>query len=199
MKIGRTRTGNSDSPGTRVSEEDLARPGGGALLSGGSRVARSIGALQLRHRTIAAAQKGHQRFDTLAALSTAATCGVDAARLGGAGGRSGLFYLVVGQRIAKANIHHCRVPAMAGTPTAYRLVAYFSAGSCDLFATLLPGILRMITPCCARQRLVATVVGKLRAVGAHRRDQRGNWAPPPKAAEKPSNNSPRRDNRDYRA
>jgi hypothetical protein len=68
----------------------------GALLSGGSPDARSIGALQLRHRTIAAAQKGHQRFDTLAALSTAATCGVDAARLGGAGGRSGLFYLVVG-------------------------------------------------------------------------------------------------------
>jgi hypothetical protein len=79
---------------------------------------RSVGALQLRQSAIRAAQQRHQRLNALATLGATDTCGVDAARLGCAGGRSGLFHMAVGQRVAKANIHSSRFPAMAGTPTA---------------------------------------------------------------------------------
>src|SRR4051794_22525591 len=66
---------------------------------------QSVCALQLRHRAIRAAQKDQQCLDALAALSAATTGGVNAARLGGAGGRGGLRHLAVGQGVAKADIH----------------------------------------------------------------------------------------------
>ena len=85
---------------------------------------QSVCALKLRNRAIGAAQEGQQRLDALTALSAAATGDVNAARLGGAGGRGGLLHLAVGQGVAKADIHGGRTLALAGTRTAYRLVAY---------------------------------------------------------------------------
>jgi hypothetical protein len=76
--------------------------------------ARSIGTLEFRHRATVAAQRDHQCFDTLAALGTAATGGVDTARLSGTNARGSLLYLAVGQRVAKANIHGRRVPRYGG-------------------------------------------------------------------------------------
>src|ERR1700744_6298058 len=75
---------------------------------------QSVGALQFRQRAIHAPQQRYQRLDALAALGPATAGGVDAARLGGAGGFGGAQYLVVGQRIAKADIHGCRILAFGG-------------------------------------------------------------------------------------
>jgi hypothetical protein len=85
---------------------------------------RSISALQLRDQAVHAAQQGHQRFDALAALSTAATSSINAAHLGRAGVCGGLLHLAVCQCVAKAHVHGDRTffPG-SRSASAYRSVA----------------------------------------------------------------------------